>query len=74
MAADDFEQLFGTPHGTDLGSLCAAHGITCARWEDRLVWRRPDGPVALVAETDRTENVAVHDRLNQAVVDALARL
>ena len=27
MSADRFEQLFGTPHGTDLIALAPAHGI-----------------------------------------------
>jgi 2-succinyl-5-enolpyruvyl-6-hydroxy-3-cyclohexene-1-carboxylate synthase len=39
---DSFERVFGTPHGTDLGRLCAAHGV-----QHSLVQQRSDFATAL---------------------------
>ncbi len=83
LGREAFEQLFGTPHGTDLAALCRAHGIEPTVWDSErdstattVTAQRPAeptmGPVKVViASTDRAENVAVHDRLNRAVVDVL---
>jgi 2-succinyl-5-enolpyruvyl-6-hydroxy-3-cyclohexene-1-carboxylate synthase len=70
-----FEQLFGTPHGTDLLALAAAHGlngvtVTTAA-ELGVAVANPAVAVVRVA-TDRIENVRVHDQLNAAVAQALA--
>ena len=69
VEAKRFEQLFGTPHGTDLASLCQAHGISCEAWPGD----QPDGrgPRVIIAETDRAENVQVHEWLNDVVARAL---
>ena len=75
LPADRFEQLFGTPHGTDVVALAAAHGIdaltvtTPAELTARL---RAPGPTVTRIRTDRAENVRVHAALNAAVVAALA--
>ena len=75
LAADRFEQLFGTPHGTDLIALAAAHGLAgvtaCSVDELRASLADPAVRVVRVA-TDRAENVRVHDRLHAAVAAALA--
>ena len=69
-----FEQLFGTPLGTDVLALAAAHGIatatitTEAALADQLV--RP-GPWVVRVPSDRRHNVAVHERLHAAVAAAL---
>jgi 2-succinyl-5-enolpyruvyl-6-hydroxy-3-cyclohexene-1-carboxylate synthase len=73
-----FEQLFGTPHGTDLAGLAAAFGCT-ARRLDRQVEVGPavaaalafGGAHVLLVGTDRGKNVAVHDEVHAAVADAL---
>ncbi len=75
----DFEHLFGTPHGVDLGALAAAHGAA-HHLVDRASDLVPtvdrateDGGVAIVEiRTDRTDNAALHRRLRTAVSEALA--
>ncbi len=73
VAAEDFERLFGTPHGTDLVALCRAHGLQADPWEPGQAMSRPakKGVRVLVANTDRRDNVTVHDQLHQAVASAI---
>jgi 2-succinyl-5-enolpyruvyl-6-hydroxy-3-cyclohexene-1-carboxylate synthase len=73
-----FEQLFGTPHGTDLAALGVAYGLpttqvsTHAGLESALVgWRDRRGTALIVARSDRRTNVEFHRRLNAAVAAAL---
>lgn len=67
---DRFEQLFGTPLGTDVVALAAAHGIDTATAStvDELAAQivRP-GPWVCRASSDRAANVAVHDAIHAAV-------
>ncbi|HEY4333638.1 MAG TPA: 2-succinyl-5-enolpyruvyl-6-hydroxy-3-cyclohexene-1-carboxylic-acid synthase, partial [Ilumatobacteraceae bacterium] len=65
---DRFEQLFGTPHGTDVAALAAAHGLPVAvvTTRDELATAASaPGPRVIVFRSDRTANVAVHERLNR---------
>ena len=76
VAADRFELLFGTPHGTDLAALARAHGLEVAPWPVPPRPTAPDGqPVpgvrVCVVHTDRAANVALHGRLTASVLDAL---
>ncbi len=74
LPADRFEQLFGTPHGTEIGLLAAAHGLAVTRLEhlDQLPHLlAEDGPRVAVAHTDRATNVSVHRRIHAAVAAAL---
>lgn len=70
-----FEQLFGTPHGTDIVALGAAHRleavevVTATELKSQL--SRPGPWVARVA-TDRSANVDEHQRLHAAVATAMA--
>jgi 2-succinyl-5-enolpyruvyl-6-hydroxy-3-cyclohexene-1-carboxylate synthase len=74
-----FEQLFGTPHGTDLAALAAAHGVSVRRL-DRQAEVGPavagalalGGTHVLLVATDRGKNVAVHDEIHAAVAAALS--
>jgi 2-succinyl-5-enolpyruvyl-6-hydroxy-3-cyclohexene-1-carboxylate synthase len=81
LDAERFEQLFGTPHGTDLVALATAHGCTV-----RALERQADvapavagalalgGVHVLLVRTDRGKNVAVHDEVHTAVAAALGSL
>jgi 2-succinyl-5-enolpyruvyl-6-hydroxy-3-cyclohexene-1-carboxylate synthase len=70
-----FEQLFGTPHGTDVVALAAAHGLdaaTVATPAELTARLRAPGPSLTRIRTDRAENVRVHAAINEAVVAAIA--
>jgi 2-succinyl-5-enolpyruvyl-6-hydroxy-3-cyclohexene-1-carboxylate synthase len=74
LAGERFEQLFGTPHGTDVVALAVAHGLDAvsvtspAELAARIT---QPGPSVTRVATDRQANVAVHAELNAAVVAAL---
>jgi 2-succinyl-5-enolpyruvyl-6-hydroxy-3-cyclohexene-1-carboxylate synthase len=68
--ADRFEQLFGTPHESNIELIAEAHGIThrnVASTKDFVNQIGLDGPWLLRIATNRAENVAVHERLNANV-------
>ncbi len=70
-----FERLFGTPHSSDLVALALAHGIPAldASSRDGLVAALGvPGPSVVRVRSDRSANVAEHERLNAAVAAALA--
>ncbi len=70
LAHERFEQLFGTPHGSDVESLATAHGVaatTVDTVESLASAVRPQGLAVVRVVTDRAENVELHDRLNLAV-------
>ena len=73
-----FERVFGTPHGVDLGQLCAATGTTYARATSldglRAALRpgeRGSGIRVVEVPTDRHRTRDLHARLRTAVADAL---
>jgi len=74
LAADRFEQLFGTPHDVDLPSLAAVHGIPATEVRvaaDLAPALSGAGTRVVVVRTDRAANVEVHAELNAAVAAAL---
>ncbi len=71
---ETFEKLFGTPHGTDLVTLCRAHGIPAVSWAPGDPTPGEVAVRVLVAKTDRSANVKLHDRLNATIVDAVNQL
>ena len=74
LEIERFEQLFGTPHGTDLGALAAAHGIPfadVATVSDLTAAISRRGPSLTRIATDRDENVRLHAELHAAVAAAL---
>ena len=74
LDAARFEQLYGTPHGTDLAALARAHGLDTAvvTTGSELAARISTcGPSVTVVRSERAANVEVHRRLNAAVAAAL---
>ncbi|HWH33331.1 MAG TPA: 2-succinyl-5-enolpyruvyl-6-hydroxy-3-cyclohexene-1-carboxylic-acid synthase, partial [Egibacteraceae bacterium] len=73
---DGFERLFGTPHGADLEALARAYGAAYTRvtapGELRDLVAAPRGVRLAEVRTDRAANVALHQRLRDAVSQALA--
>jgi 2-succinyl-5-enolpyruvyl-6-hydroxy-3-cyclohexene-1-carboxylate synthase len=75
LPTDRFEQLFGTPHGTDVVGLAQAHGVdaetveTLPELRSRLAVA---GPTVTRVVTDRADNVRLHAELEATVATALA--
>ena len=70
LSTERFEQLFGTPHGTDIEGLAAAHGVpaqTVSGVEELVTAVQLPGPSVTRVVTDRIENVRLHELLNRAV-------
>ena len=74
LPAERFEQLFGTPHGTDIVAVAAAHRLdsatvdTAAALAERLAI---SGPSVTRVVTDRAANVEIHAAINRAVAQAI---
>lgn len=73
-----FEKLFGTPQSVDLLGLFAAHNVTATSIDTAAGLHRAlaatpgrHGVRAIVARTDRSANVGVHDELVAAIAVAL---
>lgn len=74
LSHERFEQLFGTPLGTDVLALSAAHGleVATARTATEFVAQLARaGPWVMRVSSDRQRNVEVHARLHDAVRRAL---
>ncbi len=75
LPAYRFEQLFGTPHGTDIVEVARALGLRAYNAETAqdlsAAFDEPDTCVVRVA-SNRKENFDVHAALNAAVVAALS--
>jgi 2-succinyl-5-enolpyruvyl-6-hydroxy-3-cyclohexene-1-carboxylate synthase len=76
----EFEELFVTPHGTDLGALCGATGAghELIREAEALIpaiQRAHDAGGVHVIEvpSDRDENLRHHAEVHEAVAAALGR-
>jgi 2-succinyl-5-enolpyruvyl-6-hydroxy-3-cyclohexene-1-carboxylate synthase len=74
LQADRFEQLFGTPHGTDIVGVARSLGIRAydAETAEELAaaFDEPDTCVVRVA-SNRKDNVEVHAALNAAAIAAI---
>lgn len=74
--SDVFERVFGTPHGVDLGRLCAATGTPHRLLTDPAELRAaiaspPAGTLVLEVRVDRSGHAAAHERLRAAAAAAL---
>ena len=72
--AEVFERVFGTPHGTDLAALCAAHHVPHIRVSpDELAGAvDPAGGLRVVeVRTERSGLRALHDQIRDAIEMAL---
>ena len=75
LEAPRFEQLFGTPHGTDLAALAAAHGLPVDLVSDPAAFTRAVGQPGthlILVRSDRASNVATHEAVHAAVCAALS--
>lgn len=70
LTQEDYELLFGTPHNTDLAKLCEAHGIAVSAWDPALL--NQPGISVLIATTDRTANLELHNQLVEAAVATIS--
>ena len=74
LPVDVFEQVFGTPHGTDIVEVARAFGLRAYDAETAEVlaaaFDEPDTCVVRVM-SNRKDNVDAHAELNAAVVAAL---
>lgn len=72
-----FEQLFGTPPTSDIGAVARGFGLPVqdvselSQLESALAALAPSPSLVRVAVPGRSENVALHDAINQAVRLAL---
>ena len=74
LPADRFEELFGTPHGSDLVAVARAHGLdaTTVASSAELAGRLGAvGPSVTRIATQRTANVTIHNSINAAVAGAI---
>jgi 2-succinyl-5-enolpyruvyl-6-hydroxy-3-cyclohexene-1-carboxylate synthase len=74
LGVERFEQLFGTPHTSDVEKLAGAHGVpavSVVSTRDLAEALALPGPRVIVVRSDRQENVAVHDAVHAAVQGAL---
>ena len=74
LTTERFEQLFGTPHGTDIVAVARAHGLGARTVESlsdlqAAITDREASVVRVLSNRD--ENVKVHDALHAAVAAAL---
>jgi 2-succinyl-5-enolpyruvyl-6-hydroxy-3-cyclohexene-1-carboxylate synthase len=72
--ADPFERVFGTPHGVDIASVAAAHGVPYARLESMDGLSKAlagEGLRIVEARTDRAANAALHARMRDAAHEAV---
>ncbi|MDG1266262.1 MAG: thiamine pyrophosphate-dependent enzyme, partial [Ilumatobacter sp.] len=74
LERDRFEQLFGTPLGTDVLALAAAHGVPTAiatTVGELIAQISCPGPWVCRVPSSRDANVRTHQELNDVMVSVL---
>jgi 2-succinyl-5-enolpyruvyl-6-hydroxy-3-cyclohexene-1-carboxylate synthase len=80
LPRDRFERYWGTPQGADLLAIAGAYGVVAsavssrAELDEFVAGAGKPGVRLAVVRSDRAANVVAHDRLNAAVVEAVAGL
>ncbi len=79
LPTEEFDRLFGTPHGLDLVAVARAHGVAAEEVTtlDEVRAAAADvgpGVRVVVARTDRQANVVAHQDIYAQVADAVSRL
>ena len=75
LERERYEQLFGTPHGTDLVKLCKAHNLKTVEADSLGKLKRAlggRGVKVVIVRTDRDKNIADHAAINAAVASAVS--
>lgn len=79
--SEDFEALFGTPHGLDFSHVGPMYGVGFQRVETREQYRdalkaslEAPGVQVIEVRTDREENLRLHQRIAEAVAQAVVPL
>jgi 2-succinyl-5-enolpyruvyl-6-hydroxy-3-cyclohexene-1-carboxylate synthase len=74
MEANEFEALLGTPAEMDLAEAANLFGLSCARPADpdELEAALAGDARVVLARTDRTANLALHRRLSELAITAVA--
>jgi 2-succinyl-5-enolpyruvyl-6-hydroxy-3-cyclohexene-1-carboxylate synthase len=73
---DRFEQLFGTPLGTDVLALAAAHGVataTATTTGELIAQISRPGPWVCRVPSSRIANVRTHEELNDCMTSVLSQ-
>ncbi len=63
LTPERYEQLFGTPHGTDLAALAKAHGLQVSPFPADFASVPTDGVRVVIATTSRPESLALRQRI-----------
>lgn len=77
LVENQFEKLFGTPHGSDVLQLAQAHQLNtfeCATPNELQSALASSGSCVIRVRTNRREEVAIHQEINTAVTEALSSL
>ena len=76
--AEHFEALWGTPHGLDFSHVAGLYGVGFQRVTTREEYKAAlqasfaaDGVQVIEIKTDREENLRLHQRIWDAVADAV---